>query len=260
MNIVFKSLACNLPKTVVAKSSLSKSWFKLLFLLPSIAFEKSFHRSCFLNLLQLDADTSLLKYAILSPSLSETYKLLHTILEELKTSIGAHKTIDTLGSSEQFFEFVRALFMISLALAFSPVQQDRNVAEYIQQLSVELYLHLCNHNKIQRVTRLSHSAKSVKLMNASLNVLGLPSLLGVLQEETETASSVESQRSEKQNFSKSLPIPEIKREEGKENKNAAIGNQDAETSDLHCGHDADSSNLNRANSKGTVSLLLKHLM
>ncbi len=97
-------------------------------------------------------------------------------------------------------------------------------------------------------------------MNASLNVLGLPSLLGVLQEETETASSVESQRSEKQNFSKSLPIPEIKREEGKENKNAAIGNQDAETSDLHCGHDADSSNLNRANSKGTVSLLLKHLM
>ena len=126
----------------------------------------------------------MLKYAILSPSLAETYELLQTILKEMKSSLGAHKTIDALESSEQFFEFVRALFMISLVLAFSPVQQDRMAAEYIQQLSIELYLHLCNYNKVQRSARLNHSSKSFQLINTSLTVLGLPALLGVLGEET----------------------------------------------------------------------------
>ena len=139
--------------------------------------------------------------------------MLQTILKEMKSSLGAHKTIIALESSEQFFEFVRALFMISLALAFSPVRQDRNVAEYIQQLSMELYLHLCNHNKIQRVTRLSHSSKSVTLMNASLTVLGLPGLNGVLIEETETIISDGSPTLDKQDFPKYGQVPTIEKQD-----------------------------------------------
>ena len=224
---------------------------------PSSQFEElsenHFTKAAFKRL-QLDADTSLLKYAILSPSLGETYELLNTILVEMRTSVGAHKTVDTLGSSEQFFEFVRALFMISLALAFSPVQQDRNVAEYIQQLSMELYLHLCNHNKVQRVTRLGHTAKSVKLMNASLNVLGLPSLLGVLEEEQEIMSSEESRRSDiKQEPSKCGEISEKMMEERKEVENIATRTQDDQASDLH--HNLDLNHQNQTKNKGTCRLL-----
>ena len=149
--------------------------------------------------------------------------MLQTILKEMKSSLGAHKTISALESSEQFFEFVRALFMISLALAFSPVRQDRNVAEYIQQLSIELYLHLCNHNKIQRVTRLSHSSKSVKLMNASLTVLGLPGLDGVLMEETETIISDGSPKLDKQDV-KYGQVPKI------EKQDKCVDNQNADAS------------------------------
>ena len=150
--------------------------------------------------------------------------MLQTILNEMKSSLGAHKTISALESSEQFFEFVRALFMISLALAFSPVQQDLNVAEYIQQLSMELYLHLCNHNKIQRVTRLSHSSKSVKLMNASLTVLGLPGLDGVLMEETDTIISNGSPELDKQDFPKYGQVLKIEKED------KCVDNQNVDTS------------------------------
>jgi hypothetical protein len=182
------------------------------------------------------------------------YELLQTILKEMKTSIGAHKTIDALGSSEQFFEFVRALFMISLALAFSPVPQDLKLAEYIQQLSLDLYFHLCNHNKVQRVARLGHSAKSVKLMNASLTLLGLPNLVGVLEEEAGTMDSEESRRLEKQDFSKRSGISEIQREGRRENNNLATDNQGAETSGPNCDRDRDLSNLNLSKDKGTSSL------
>ena len=208
------------------------NYLKIILLKPSV------------NFLQLDSDASLLKYAVLRPSWSEIYELLNTILKEMKTSIGAHKTVDTLGSSEQFFEFVRALFMISLALAFSPVQQDRNVAEYIKQLSIELYLHLCNHNKVERVTRLSHTAKSVRLMNASLSVLGLPSLLGVLEDEPKTMSSEKHQESEKQGFPKHLKISEKMIEERSENKKIAARNRDDQTSNLHYDRKLHSSKLN----------------
>ena len=148
----------------------------------------------------------------------------------MKSSLGAHRTISALESSEQFFEFVRALFMISLALSFSPVRQDRNVAEFIQQLSMELYLHLCNHNKLQRVTRLSHSSKSVKLMNASLTVLGLPGLDGVHVEEARTISiSDDSHRLDKHE------VPEhdkyFDNQDVKTNKSGASASQ---ISDLHC--------------------------
>ena len=139
----------------------------------------------------MDADASLLKYAILSPSLSEEYNLLQTILEEMKRSLGAHKTVDVLRSSEQFFEFVRALFMIGLTLSFSPVNQDRKLSELIEQISVELYRHLCNTNKVQRVARLEHSVKSLKLINVALNLLNLPYLLGAGDDERADVKSHE---------------------------------------------------------------------
>lgn len=142
----------------------------------------------------------------------------------MKSSLGAHKTISALESSEQFFEFVRALFMISLALAFSPVRQDRNVAEYIQQLSMELYLHLCNHNKIQRVTRLSHSSKSIKIMNVSLTVLGLPGLDGVPVEAAGTIISDDSQRLDKQDVHEHGQVHKIEKEK------KYVDNQNVDTS------------------------------
>ncbi|XP_028418422.1 alpha-protein kinase 1-like isoform X2 [Dendronephthya gigantea] len=211
---------------------------------------ESLHESLYSSRHMLDADTSLLKYAILSDSLAETYELLQTILEEMKGSLGAHKTIETLESSEQFFEFVRALFMISLALAFSPVEQDRKLGEYVQQLSIELYFHLCNHNfKVQSkesesVARLSHSAKSVTLMNTSLSVLGLPSLLGVLEEEVgpERKKSEENLTVGEKDSSEHSEMSKMKIEGIKYNKEVFIRNEEAETSGIH--HDCDGDSIN----------------
>ncbi|XP_046577085.1 uncharacterized protein LOC124284980 isoform X2 [Haliotis rubra] len=127
---------------------------------------------------QLDADVSLLKYAILRPSVQEEYKLFQTVLKEMKSCLSAHKTVSALRSVEQFHEFVRALFMISLTLSLTPVQQDRDLAEYLQQLSMELYLHLCSHQAAGQAAQLDHTSRTVKIMNLSLAILDLPKLEG----------------------------------------------------------------------------------
>lgn len=226
----------------------------LCFACVGISYRRFPNISNFISLIfaQLDADTSLLKYAILGQPCAETYELLQTILKEMKISLGAHKTIETLKSSEQFFEFVRALFMISLSLAFSPVEQDCKLGEYVQQLSIELYFHLCNHNKFQSVARLNHTAKSVALMNTSLTLLGLPRLLGVLEEEAEPekTNSEESRTSGEQDSSKRLKMSKMKFEDTKDKKEVLIRNEETETSGLHHDCDGDESNKNLSNNTG----------
>lgn len=175
----------------------------------------------------------------------------------MKTSLGAHKNIDALGSSEQFFEFVRALFMISLALAFSPVLQDRNLAEYIQQLSIELYHHLCNHNKIQRVTRLQHSTKSVKLINISLTLLGLPHLLGIVKEKNTITRQKDYDENLKltiQEFGKESVDLAMEKKGLTEHQKHANDHEENEANLLCSYGNGNSGNLNLLNNKDTSSI------
>ena len=153
-----------------------------------------------------------MKYAILTPSLSDQFKMFQTILNEMKTSIGSHKTVDVLRSSEQFFEFVRALFMISLMLAFSPLEHDRKVAAYLEQLSIELYLHLCITIKGRQVARLEFSASLVKCINASLTILNLPTLVEVVQTEEVQQKSDEMNQKEDSFASENLHSTETTEE------------------------------------------------
>ena len=125
--------------------------------------------------------------------------------------------------------------MISLTLAFSPVQQDRKVSEYIQQLSIELYHHLCKHNKAQRVARLSHSTESIKLINLSLTVLSLPNLIGVVEEESlEPESHEYNQSSSRRNVSEDSGISETEGQDTRRLDKHADGRGEVETNVL-CG-------------------------
>jgi hypothetical protein len=96
-------------------------------------------------------------------------------------------------------------------------------------------------------------------MNASLTLLGLPNLVGVLEEEAGTMDSEESRRLEKQDFSKRSGISEIQREGRRENNNLATDNQGAETNGPNCDRDRDLSNLNLSKDKGTSSLRISNV-
>ncbi|XP_067652623.1 alpha-protein kinase 1-like [Haliotis asinina] len=146
--------------------------------IEAVRYIQTIDESLYRSKHQLDADVSLLKYAILRPSVQEEYKLFQTVLKEMKSCLSAHKTISALRSVEQFHEFVRALFMISLTLSLTPVQQDRDLAEYLQQLSMELYLHLCSHQAAGQAAQLDHTSRTVKIMDLSLTILDLPKLEG----------------------------------------------------------------------------------
>ncbi|XP_071084410.1 alpha-protein kinase 1-like [Haliotis cracherodii] len=150
--------------------------------IEAVRYIQNIHESLYRSKHQLDADVSLLKYAILRPSVQEEYKLFQTVLKEMKSCLSAHKTISALRSLEQFHEFVRALFMISLTLSLTPIQQDRDLAEYLQQLSMELYLHLCSHQVAGQAAQLDHTSRTVKIMNLSLTILDLPELEGKVEE------------------------------------------------------------------------------
>ena len=138
---------------------------------------------CFLSM-QLIADESLLMFTILQVDMPERQKLdqYQVIVGEMKRSLASHHTVHYLHSREAFLLFVRAVFMISLTLDFSPVPQDTDLARFLEKLSLELYGYMCKQSggggSEEPSASLSQSQYSVRLMNSALALLGLPTLAG----------------------------------------------------------------------------------
>ncbi|XP_048255079.1 alpha-protein kinase 1-like [Haliotis rufescens] len=128
---------------------------------------------------QLVAEESLLMFALQKPPSLREFMWFQTIVADIKKTLATHETVSNLKSLETYFEFVKAIFLIHLTLYFSPFPQDRSLSKYLEQVSIELYRHLCScQTRRQLVTNLEHTRNSVSFMNASLGILGLPMLQG----------------------------------------------------------------------------------
>lgn len=122
-------------------------------------------------------------YAVVQQAVSKEHHYFDTILDEMKKSLAGHQTVRHLHSIESFFEFVRAVFMISLTLAFSPSHQDVDLARFLEKLSIELYSFMCarpgdGEDGSMPSSSLTQTNYSVRLMNGALALLGLPPLEG----------------------------------------------------------------------------------
>ncbi|XP_055959422.1 alpha-protein kinase 1 [Patella vulgata] len=133
---------------------------------------------------QLSGNECLLMYADQQTVVLERYSYYQTIIADMKKCLALHDDANLLKGIESFYEFIKAVFMISQTLSFSRLPQDRSLSRYLEQLSIELYAHLCTCPDDRN---LDHNKHSVKLMNGALNILGLPTLRGTdsfMQKET----------------------------------------------------------------------------
>lgn len=133
-------------------------------------------------------------YTILQVDMPERQKLdqYQVIVGEMKRGLASHRTVHYLHSREVYLAFVRAVFMISLTLDFSPVPQDTHLARFLEKLSLELYGYMCHQSggggSGEPSASLNQSQYSVRLMNSALALLGLPTLAGSADvEQKETA-------------------------------------------------------------------------
>lgn len=137
---------------------------------------------------QMVADESLLMYTIQTLAESTKHRMFQTIMVEMKKSLAGHRTVHFLNSVEAFFEFVRAVFMISLTLTFSPVPQDTDLARFLETLSMKLYAFMClRPGESEQSASLTQNKHSVRLMNGALALLGLPLLEGSVETEQNEA-------------------------------------------------------------------------
>ena len=148
-------------------------------------------------------------FAVQQPSVQE-HQWFRKIVDKVRHSLAGHEKVDFLKSAEVFFEFVRAVFMISLTLWHSPVEQDRVLSRYCEQLSLELYRSLCD----QTSSTVKHTGHSVRLMNTALSFLGLPPLQGSDVYE-EQSSSESSGKSEEQTYNDGCSAAKISSSEAK---------------------------------------------
>ena len=123
-------------------------------------------------------------FTILQADMPERQKLdqYQVIMGEVKHSLASHRTVHHLHSLEVYLIFVRAVFMISLTLGFSPVPEDTDVARFLGKLSLELYRYTCEQSRGggsgEPSVSVNQSQYSVRLMNCALALLGLPTLAG----------------------------------------------------------------------------------
>ncbi|XP_076449884.1 uncharacterized protein LOC143286163 [Babylonia areolata] len=144
---------------------------------------------------QMVADESLLMFTIQHRHMTHKQKLdqFQVIVAEMKRSLANHRTVRYLHSLEVYLAFVRAVFIISLTLHFSPVPQDAELSRFLEKLSLELYAYMCQQmdgkgGDSSVSTSLHQNQYSVRRMNGTLALLGLPTLEGsadVDQEEVE---------------------------------------------------------------------------
>ena len=134
--------------------------------------------------MQLVADESLLMFTIHEKNMTEKQKLdqYQVIVDEMKKSLAYHRTVHHMQSLEVYLAFVRAIFMISLTLHFSPIPQDTDLARFLEKLTLEMYAYMCqqvsSNGSHQPSASLRQNQHSVRRMNGALALLGLPLLEG----------------------------------------------------------------------------------
>ncbi|XP_076448790.1 uncharacterized protein LOC143285418 isoform X2 [Babylonia areolata] len=93
--------------------------------------------------LQNQAAESLLKYAAQQEDTHTRNAHLQTVILEVQKSLQAHASIADLTRREQFFELVRSVFLIHLALDFSADARDRRCASRMEEQARFLYAEYC---------------------------------------------------------------------------------------------------------------------
>ncbi|KAK7505666.1 hypothetical protein BaRGS_00002937 [Batillaria attramentaria] len=96
-----------------------------------------------LTRLQNQACEALLMYSAQHENPAKRLVLLESVTGEAKKSLQAHSSLDQLAHRDQFFQFVRSLFLLCLALEFSDSPQDRGFAECLEERAMFLYGEYC---------------------------------------------------------------------------------------------------------------------
>ena len=86
-------------------------------------------------------------------------------LKELKESLAAHKTLDSLKSREQYYEFIMALYKTCCVLKNSDLGKHLN----LKLISMALFSHYCLN-----LTTIVHDDSSKSYINTAMNILELP--------------------------------------------------------------------------------------
>ena len=93
-------------------------------------------------------------------------KYLTNALIELKGSLAAHKSLDSLKSREQYYEFITALYKTSCVFKYSQHEKHPD----LKLISMVLFDHYCRNQ-----TTIVHDDKSVMYINRAMNILNLQS-------------------------------------------------------------------------------------
>jgi hypothetical protein len=95
-------------------------------------------------------------------------------LKELKESLAAHKTFDSLNSREQYYEFISALYKASCVgeLIGGSTKQERLID--LKLISMVLFYHYCR-NQISIV----HDDNTKTYINTAVSILELPSYIEI---------------------------------------------------------------------------------
>ena len=120
------------------------------------------------------AGEMLLEYSQLTTVDLEAQHLKNALIE-LKESLVAHKSLDSLKSREQYYEFITALYKISCVLEHSKHEKHLD----IKKISMMLFDHYCRNQ-----TTIVHDDNSAACINIALSVLHLPAYRDISQENT----------------------------------------------------------------------------
>ncbi len=92
---------------------------------------------------------------------------LNDALKELKESVAAHKSLDSLKSREQYYEFISALYKASCVLN----KRKHGIAEFLdlKRTAMILFHHYCLNQ-----TSIVHDRGSKTCINIATEILGLP--------------------------------------------------------------------------------------
>ncbi|XP_064598888.1 alpha-protein kinase 1-like [Liolophura sinensis] len=121
----------------------------------------------------LDAGESLLRFAVQQNQFHMKHQVLDTALSRLNESLAQHQAVKGLQSREQSFEFLKALYLASIALMHSPNGHDTRLAWVLEELSIALYSIYCRNAE-----GLGKNPEAVRLCNMALQFLNLPTLNG----------------------------------------------------------------------------------
>ncbi|XP_025115318.1 uncharacterized protein LOC112576796 isoform X4 [Pomacea canaliculata] len=88
---------------------------------------------------QNQAAEALLRFAAQHGTSTTRWAYLRKVIEEVQLSLRAHTTLSQLFQRENFFQIVRSLFLVRLALSFSDASEDQMFASCLEEWAMILY-------------------------------------------------------------------------------------------------------------------------